>query len=596
MDLDLGSILAESGKVAGTLADASSQIATQVGLGNQALEAKARMSQEAADASSTKITAELSEVARQEAGRQAIMSRLNMDPTQAGSIIMQSAKDREEADAGLAEASAAIRDKRSINPLLNPLGWVAAQVTIGSDIENYNFYARQKNRAEQTSADAVKQTTDAFAISNAASSTVTESYIGAMKVLGAYNYNIQAVEAAAQGARWNMEGILHAATLDKDRLSVLYSANSAIMQEKQFQTSLAHLRLATAQFGLQKEEFAQRQEEFNFRKDQILEKKNEDSVVMKYITDGYFNLSGKQMDATTKTQAMVLFKSKNPDVMAMFESGLASSKITGGEGSKPVISLSPYKAADLVGTGKVTNMSPSMQQVGDQLITWRRAFENQSVQSAYPFDAKDKASKEVAFNKFVDDQKKLALQNVQPGSVFAPYPLEKVAVVNKNVGDLPVWKNVLEPAVKTGVDINDPNVAFGLVTAAMREGKLSYADASDLSMMYAAGLALNDQTRNFLAFGISGVKSYNTQISIPGTFGKTSINLADRNTYVTALNRAEAVAAQYRMTGQSNIPSPTVYNAPDMHVTTDINNFPLQAGPKSTFPGDLEDRFKKGRK
>jgi hypothetical protein len=144
----------------------------------------------------------------------------------------------------------------------------------------------------------------------------------------------------------------------------------------------------------------------------------------------------------------------------------------------------------------------------------------------------------------------VSLSNTSKDSVFAPYPIQKVAALNKNIAALPVWKNVLAPAANTGIDINDPNIAFGLVTAAMREGKLSYPDAVDLSLMYAAGLDLNNQTRNFIAFGISPVKSYNSAITVPGTFGKTTVNLVDQKTLATALNKAEAVHANEKFSRQ----------------------------------------------
>lgn len=537
MDIDLNAVLSDSSAFIDRSQRASQDINTIVRQGNDINEARQRVAVEAGNAAQVKVQTELGEVARQEASRQAIAARMGTDPSKVGWIIGQKADEIKVADAGLAQASAAIKEKDSVSFLQNPLGWLQNQLTINDDIANYNYFARQKNRAEETALQLERLTQASFQTSNALSATTSEAYVGAMKVLGAFQYQANALDAAAQGARWNMEGIVAATNADRDRLQVMYSANNAVMQEKHYQTELAKLKLSLA--------------EFNLRKQAHDEKAGEDSLILKYISNGYFNMTGKPMDQTTASQALVLYKSKHPDAIAMFESGLASSKITGGESNKPVISLSPYKSSDLVGQGKVTNMSPAMTQVGEQLVSWRRSFENPAVQNAYPYDPKDKNSKEVAFNKYVEDQKRLTLGNVTPDSVFAPYPIQKVAQLNKNISNLPIWKNVLEPASKTGVDINDPNIAFGVVTAAMQQGKLSYPDALDLSLMYAAGLDLNNQTRNFIAFGISPVKSYNTSVSVPGTFGKTTINMVDQRTLATALNKAEAIQAQYRMENQT---------------------------------------------
>lgn len=531
--LDLSSILSSTSDFISGVSDASSQLADAVSAGTTANEAKQRVSQEAADAASIKAGAETTEVARQEAGRQAILARLNMDPSQQGSVLMKSSQEIMDADAGLATASAAIKEKNSINPILNPLGWAAAKLTVNSDIENYNFYARQKNRAEDTRDAMVKSTTDAFAINNAASSTVTEAYISAQKVLASYQFNMQAQEAAAQGARWNMEGIMHSVELGKDQLAVMYSANNAQMQDKNYQVELQRLRISTAQLGIQQEELGMRKAAFN-------EKNADDAVYSKYIRDGYFNMTGQAMDPAKNVQMLALLRTKNPDVMAWMESGMQSSSVTGGTGNKPVINLSPFKAADLVGTGKVTNMSPDMMKVGEQLVTWRRAFNTQTVAAAYPFDPKDPHGRELAFNTYVDDQKKLAQQSVNESSIFAPHPLDKVAAIKPEIAAMPVWSKVLGPASKAGIDVNNPNIAFGMVTAALRENTITYQDAAEMSTVYAGAMDVANQSRNFMAFGLSPVRTYNAQLSVPGTFGKTGVNLVDKNSFMSALNRAMA--------------------------------------------------------
>jgi hypothetical protein len=534
MNLNLDSLITESLGVADAISSGAIPALNRVTeTQNEITTARINLASEAANASEVKVQAELGEVARQEAIRKSIAARLGTDASLAGWVIGKKGEEILAADAGMAEASAAIAAKDSVSFLDNPIAWLTNQFTVNEDITRYNFWAQQKDRATETAKQVTELTTGAIQVNNALSATTSEAYIGAMRVIGAHQYNQNALEAAAQGARWNMEGIVAATNASRDRLSVLYSANNAMMQQKQWQAEMARLQIARS--------------EHNMRMEAAREKKDEDSLITSYIQNGYFNFTGKQMDPVSTKNALILFKAKQPDVMAFFESGLASSKVTNGQGNKPIISLSPYEASTYIGQGKVTNMSPAMNQVGEQLITWRRQFENPAVQSAYPYDAKDKKSKEVAFNKFVQDQRRGLQANISSDSVFAPYPIDKVAQLNKNIAATPLWNNVLKPAAATGVDINDPNIAFGIVTAAMREGKVSYADALDLSLMYAAGLDLNNQTRNFIAFGLAPAMTYNTSIQVPGTAGKTTINLADGKALATALNKAEAINAQYRM-------------------------------------------------
>lgn len=601
LNLDLGSILQQSSDFASSLDDSSSQLSEAVSAGSTAMEAKQRMSQEAADAAAVKASADVTEVARQEAGRQAILARLNMDPSKQGSVLIQKSQEIMEADQGLAAASQSIKEKNSINPILNPLGWAAAKLTVNGDIENYNFYARQKNRAEDTRDAMVKSTTDAFAISNAASSTVTEAYISAQKVLASYQYNIQAQEAAAQGARWNMDGIMHSVELGRDQLAVMYSANNAQMQEKNYQVELSRLRLSTQQAALAQEEFGLQKKQFGMQEAAFNEKNANDAVYSKYIRDGYFNMTGQVMDPAKNSQMLALLRTKNPDVLAWMESGMQSSAVTGGTSNKPIINLSPYKAADLVGTGKVQNMSPDMMKVGEQLVTWRRSFNTQAVQTdpRYVYDRKDPHGAELAFNTYVDDQKKQAQGNVNESSIFAPHPLDKVAAIKPEIAALPVWSKVLGPASKAGINVNDPNIAFSMVTAAMREGKISYQDAAELPAVYAGALDVANQSRNFMAFGLSPVRTYNAQIAVPGSMGKTGVNLVDKNSFMTALNRANAARGFNHMRGDSglgmvpvsgtNIPAIPMPSMPDM---PEINGSDIRFGGKPTFPGDEEARYR----
>jgi hypothetical protein len=168
-------------------------------------------------------------------------------------------------------------------------------------------------------------------------------------------------------------------------------------------------------------------------------------------------------------------------------------------GGKPVINLSPYKATDTIATGMVTNWaSPSMKLVGDQLVTWRKEWESPAIQNSATYDKTDKNARERAFNAYVQSK----VNNPEGIPIFQPMPLSQVTQLNKNLGNLPLWKNILQPAGAAGANIDDPNVAFGVITSAMAEGKLSYADATDYSALMAGAQKAKNMGNNLLAFGI----------------------------------------------------------------------------------------------
>jgi hypothetical protein len=538
--IDITTLIPQAIQTANQFTNTENQVADTVNQGNDITNQIQQATQDASNAAQVKTSIEVSEVARQEAARKAIAARLGTDPSQSGWVIGKAMDDIQSANAQLADASERIRQKQSANILTDPLNWFLGKLTINQDIADYNAAARQKDNAEETARQAESFTQAAFQTSNALSSTATEAYSNALQILGANQYRIAGLNAAMQGVRWNMEGIMHITELSKERLGVLFSANTAVNQERQFNLESQRIQLATQEFALHKAQFS--------------EKQDEDSFIAQRIRDGYFVMTGKQMDPVSTKNALLLYRNKEPNTVAMFESGLQTMMA----GNKPVINLSPYKASETFATGKVSNLSPAMQQVGEQLVTWRRKFEGDpSIQTNpnYAFDPKDKASKEIAFNKYVQDQKALETGNTQVGSIFAPMPLDKVAAVNKNIAAMPVWNNVIKPAAATGVNINDPNLLFGVISNAMREGKLSYADALDLPVIYAAGVEMNNQTRNLMAFGVSPVKTYNAAISVPNSIGKTTVNLTDQKAFATILNKVQAMnAAKNYVDSQSPFP------------------------------------------
>lgn len=527
MDINIGSILDETSKTADTFSQLPGQISQVTQQLNDISALRQQDAQETAKAAGEIVSADLVAKQSQEAMRKAIAARLGTDVTSAGWVIGEMADKMKVAKTNADAANAKIHAKESIGFLDNPLGFIAGQMTVKQDYADYNYWVGDYNNSEKFALSAAALTDAANQNAAAQTSTITQSYINAAKVVKAHEFNKEAYEAAAQGVRWNLEGIKLASEASRDRLQLLYSANTAMNQERNYKLEVDRLNLSRASFDLSKRAAD--------------EKLSEDSLVLRYVQNGFFNLTGKQMDPVRAKDAVMLFKAKQPDILAYFQNGLESANI----GGKPVISLSPYDASTLIATNKVQNLSPDQRLIADQLVTWRREFESPAVQNASQLLGKDKTAQERAFNQYVEEKRKLTLGNLTQDSVFAPAKMKQVASINKTIQNLPLWKNVLEPASNTSVDIDDPNIAFGVVTSALQSGKISYADAADLSLIYAAGLDVNNQSKNLLAFGLAPVKTYNTQVSMPDQIGKTTINLADARAVAMALNKVSAhVAAQ----------------------------------------------------
>lgn len=517
--IDFGQLMQEAAASSQIISENAASGILKTQEGTEIANTRAQAARETASAAERIATIELEDKARQEVLRKQVAAKIGTDPAQIGWAIGQYAERIKNADAVLAAENEQIRQIDSIGFLENPLAYIEGQMRVNTHVANYNAAARDRNNAENAATALDKLTTDSFKTVNALSSTVSEAYISAAKVVQAHQYNAQASDAALQAVRFNLEGIRLASEATRERLSVLFQANSAEMQQKQYALALENLGMEKARFNLAKAAHD--------------EKTNEDSLILRYVQDGYFARTGKQMDPARSKEIVTLYRAKNPDIVSMFESGLESAMV-----GKPMISSSAFDVSTLHATGKIQNLPLAQKEVADQLVTWRREFESPAVQNSLQIDRKDKTAVERAFNAYVQQQ-----IGVGTSTVFKPMPLSQTAVNSKLVAGMPVWKNVLQPAANAGVNIDDPNTAFSIILGAMKEGKLSYPDALDYSVAIQAGLDINNQARNFLTFGMQPQRTYSAAVSLPMSIGKTSANLADQRAYATLLNKALASEA-----------------------------------------------------
>jgi hypothetical protein len=258
-------------------------------------------------------------------------------------------------------------------------------------------------------------------------------------------------------------------------------------------------------------------------------------VAQDYIDMGFFSLNGRHLSEDEMSLVTTKLQMKDPRVVQWYDVGQQVSQV----GGKPLINLSPYKATDTIVNGMVTNWaSPSMKLVGDQLVTWRKEFENQPLQNR-SYDPKDPKAKEYAFNAFVLSKS----ENPEGVPIFKPLPLAQTVQLNKNLEVLPLWRNILKPAGAAGADIDDPNTAFGIITSAMAEGKLSYADATDYAALMAGAQKAKNAGNNLLAFGITPPTTVRAQIKLTQNFGSDKVNVVDSMEWARALNKAMGIRA-----------------------------------------------------
>lgn len=571
--LDLASLVTNAISSNAGMQQASARIGALNETGQSVAQSQVDNANAAADAEDQKTQIDLDDKARQEQQMNALAIQLGGDPTKAGSFILQAGEETKRGMSIVSDAEERIHAKNSVGFFDDPIQWMVNKATIGKDIEDYRYGATIVNNADELAMQMSKIQDLGFKQIASLSNVYSQSYITAAKTLAAYRYNQDATQAQLQGVRAGIEGIHAAASIDAQGVGLLFQANSAQAQQKQIDIALQHLQIA--------------RQDYDIKADAVKQKKSEDDVALGYIAQGYFNMTGgTTMPESERSNALARMKFKDPRIAAWFDSGLQSSMM----GGKPVIDTSPYRASNLIATHQVTNWaSPAMAQVGEQLVSWRKEFENQPLQNQ-TYDPKDPTAKEKAFNQFVAGK---VTNNPEQYPIFQPMRLQDFTNVNPKFKTLPVWDKVLGPAQQAGANVDDPNVAFGILSAATAEGKLSYPDAIDYSRLVAGALNAKNQGNNLLAFGISQPKKFVSNIKLTQEFGSDRVNVVDQLEFSRALNKSMGIRAT--MVDQGTLGK--VMGPVSSGISAGYGNTlgRVQFGPKPTYPGDEEDRLKAGK-
>lgn len=538
-DFDLASLLADSNMGAGIFNDLAVSIQTNSRAQEDITNVMVQQANEAKSAAENIAMVQgQAKLVTQDANLK-IANTMGTNASSSGWLIGEMGKRVIEADKAAQAKLADVQAKRSIDFIDNPLGYLYAQATVDGDIDEYNSYLAASDLAKETASKLEQMSQSAFVTQNAIEQSVTESSIASGKIIAGFKYGQEAQQAALQGLRTNLDGMRASALATKEAINFKFDGANAIRQEKQYQLSLASHALARENFNLSKQAFA--------------EKQSEDSLIAKYIQKGFFNASGQEMDGARAKEMIALFKSGEPRIRDLFNSGMESYMISA-DGKQSVISTSPFTASNMFAKGQVQNLPESQKQVGEWLVDKRRQFENPAIQNQLGIDPKDAKGKEAAFNAFIKSEATKA--SIVGADIYAPASLATVVSANANLAALPVWKNVLAPMAATGTKLDNPALVMGAVQAAVMKGTLSYNDALDTVTLYQSAVDMNNMSRNWISTGMPKGIAYQTKVPSYGSFGKANINVLDKNQFATWLNKSSAATAAIEMRKKmmSNLP------------------------------------------
>lgn len=422
-----------------------------------------------------------------------------------------------------------IQKKRNVGFFDNPLEFIVNQFTINDDINKHNAANDQLNAAEEQLATLNTLTQSSAVTQGVLTQSVTQASVQASADAIRDAANIKANNERLRGYAYSTDAIKAALNASKETLQTTLSVFGAQKQEESVQIALAHLQLS--------------REEFDWKKEEKDKGKDADKYLIDTINAGRKLRLGEQADilvpgSVRANTVLSLIKSNSP-AGKEFQTDYLNGEQSISTGSK-LLATSPAAAIELLNTLPV-NLSPAAQTTKALLNTVLSAVQQDIAQGK--LDGKNKDAIHAALN-----AKTVALINQQasrvvPGddtNVFNIPPIRSIISESPTVAALPVVQKILNPAIQTGVNLNDPNQVFGLLTKGIQDKTITYPEALEITNLYQVGMRVNQATRQFTTLGIVPKNSYNVDITTGpslGFFNKDIVDMTKPDLVGRAINK-----------------------------------------------------------
>ena len=407
-----------------------------------------------------------------------------------------------------------VQQKASVSLLDNPLEWIVANLTIDDDKAAAEATGKRLQAAKQQMLDLNTITQSQNKTQTELAAPITAASIRASTDNIALVAQQKANEARVLGLTYNTEGIKAALNADKEMMQTAFSVFGAQKQEQQIEIALAHLEQSRQEFSWKKEEKAKGEAADAY----LIEKINKGAQLR--LGEGYVPIPVGSVKAA---QIVSLIKSNSPAGKQFLEDYQIAeqSEISGAR----ILAPSPARAIDILNTMPV-KLSPAqapVKRVLDQALQ-----EAQKLGQLGQLDLKNAQAVQGFLNKRTQELVDSQAANVKPGdadNVFQIPGLRELISNSPTLQKLPLVNKVLAPAVAAGADLNNPDQVFALTVQAIRDRKITYADALDLTTVYHTGVNTTLAARQLTSVGLVPRYSYNTSITTnpAGVFGGREI-------------------------------------------------------------------------
>ena len=467
---------------------------------------------------------------------------LGLDPADSAGFQAAAAQKLIQAQKDRSDAAAAVSAKRSVGIFDDPMSWFMNQLTINDDINKHNAANATVQDIEGQIAERNQAFSAQYQNNIRLQQTVTDASVAANAESIKQQALVKADEAQRQSILSASTGVMNLLRMSGDQIQFRATGVNADMQAEHLQLALnADARAARA------EAIAQAKEA-------------QSEAGSKYITDMIElgnkvlnpSSSGTGLPAGVKAnllRSLMMGKDLDPDMKALYQAGVRNYRLDP-TGQARIVADSPIEALGLVANGQM-EISPGQRDVISLMQTVHRNL----VEGG---DAKYntlKANKDVAgatqyMNDSIVGAIKEQFRNAgDPASIAALPSLNAIVGSIPGVQQLPVYTNIIAPAIASKVDLSNPNLAVQYVLGEALSGKQNMNDAiKQLASIYKQAQALNIKTRQLPNIGVAVPESYNIYLST-GSLSKQLVDLADPKALLSAVSNT---LAQKMLTGNPN--------------------------------------------
>ena len=417
------------------------------------------------------------------------------------------------------QAKSKIDAKLGASLFNDPLGYIMGRLTVNEDIAAHNSAVDAREMATKRIQELNQLTESSAQVQRHFAAPVTLASRQAVIDNIAMEASLKKSMLDREGIRYNVQAVDEAMRLPAQQIQNLFQLKSAQNADE----GLALQRQAAAR-AAQSQALAERRQ-------QLLESKEAEaeSTVLQMVDAGR---ALRGLPPLTGLQTKQVFNALRSKVSTPFAAELQYDYAKGQElafrGGKEVkIADSPSEYLSIRESGINFNHTPATQAVVTRLVEVKDAvLADPKLKAAMGANKNPKASASL-IDGAINEAFKADMASAKIGTGDSIYSINSIQDLAKAVPEIaanPVYTKVLKARLDAGENFDTPTKVMVAVREGVRAGVITINDAAKVSEIFAKGVEINNQTKQFSKFGLPEATGLTAKLDTrPGMFGGNKV-------------------------------------------------------------------------